>query len=109
MTWSAIVRDADGELVSVGDVVADGATLAAKGYVRMDIAGPPGTDLWDKVTRTFFARPPAPALLDRIEEIVNDVDLAGLLNTALRKNTARAALAKYLPTGVRFHVPGVLD
>lgn len=109
MAWFAIVNDTDGELVSVGDVVADDATLAAAGYVKVALVGNPGSDLWDAVTRTFSPRPPPPALVDRIEEIVNDIDLSGILNTTPRKNVARTVLAKYLPGGVRFHPPGDLE
>lgn len=108
MAWFAIVNDTDGELISVGDVVADDAILTAAGYVKVPIVGDPGSDLWDKVTRTFFTRPLPPALIDRIEEIVNDVDFATLVNTTPKKNIARAVLAKYLPDGVRFHVLGDL-
>ena len=109
MTWFAVVRDADGELVSVGTVIADAATLAAQGYVTVDIAGPPESDLWDTVTRTFGPRPLPPALVDRIEEIVNDIGLSGVLNTTPRKNVARTVLAKYLPGRVRFHPPSDLE
>mgnify|MGYP001222804327 CR=1 FL=1 len=109
MTWFAIVNDTDGELISVGDVVAGDATLAAAGYVKVPIADNPGSDLWDKVTRTFSPRPLPPALVDRIEEIVNDIGLSGVLNTTPRKNVARTVLAKYLPGRVRFHPPSDLE
>ncbi|WP_428492177.1 hypothetical protein [Rhodopila sp.] len=57
-TWYAIV-DASGDLISTGTAIADSATLAAKGYTALQLAGSPAGQVWNTATKSF-GPPPAP-------------------------------------------------
>lgn len=56
--WYAI-HDADGNLRSVGTVLADDATLAAKGLVKKLLPGQPAGKQWNPATRAFDINPPS--------------------------------------------------
>lgn len=58
-TWFAVYDDATGELVSTGTVVADDATLAARGLVKRVLATNPQvrTSRWNKDKRDFGTVP----------------------------------------------------
>lgn len=54
MTWFAVFEVATGRLESVGQVVADDATLAAKGLDKLALPGKPDrTQQWNEGTRTY--------------------------------------------------------
>lgn len=61
-TWYAIV-DGSGNLISAGTVIADAATLQAKGYQAITLAGNPIGQIWDSATRSFSAAPATPIVL----------------------------------------------
>ena len=56
MTWYAII-DANSNLVSTGEVVADAATLAAQGLSAITLAADPTGQVWNPSTKTFSAPP----------------------------------------------------
>lgn len=56
-TWYA-VWDSTGALVSVGTVLADPATLAAKGLAYKALTGDPTGQVWDPINRVFNPAPP---------------------------------------------------
>ena len=56
MTWYAVI-DASNNLVSVGEVVADTATLSSKGYTSLTLSWAP-SGVWDSTTKAFVAAPP---------------------------------------------------
>lgn len=56
--WYAI-HDADGNLRSVGTVLADDATLAAKGLTKRLLPGQLNGKIWNPATRDFDITPPS--------------------------------------------------
>jgi hypothetical protein len=68
MAWFAVHRISDGELVSVGSVVAPDDVLAMKGLTKSEVgeAQPDQrTHRWDKATRQFVAR----VVRDRLQDL----------------------------------------
>lgn len=63
MTWFAVYRIADGALMSVGTVVADDATLAAKGFAKLDLGASRPEGVWNPASLAFDPPPPAPRTL----------------------------------------------
>ncbi len=57
MTWYAVI-DANSNLVSTGETVADSATLSAKGLSAITLASDPTGQVWNPSTKTFSAPPP---------------------------------------------------
>lgn len=93
MTWWAIIRT-DGDLESVGEVIAPDAELASRGLTKTELVGRPDFSLvvWDKVTRTLVPRPPAP-VRDRIVEMMADTQITTL--SAANRTRVQTALLTY--------------
>lgn len=76
MTWYAIYRDSDGELISLGTVIAPDKDLARKGFVKRALAYDPRvrTKQWNVSTKDFDdVTPPRGAIstkefLERFED-----------------------------------------
>jgi hypothetical protein len=98
MSWTAVVRDADGILLSIGDVT-DPQPPASVVYVAL--AGPPNlrTQTWDPATRAFIARP-AKVLIDRLQDLVADAALVAAWATmnATQRQAVRQAVINLLGT-----------
>ncbi len=88
--WYAIYRISDGELISLGTVVAD--RLPA-GLAKKPIPGPPSLQRWNTSTLEFEAKPLPPPDVDRVDEFI------ARLPRALRtqdETRVRAALVSLL-------------
>ncbi|MDF2969697.1 MAG: hypothetical protein K0R61_147 [Microvirga sp.] len=70
MTWYAVYRTSDGELRSVGTVLASPEELSAAGLTAVQLADQPAQNSrWDQATRTFVSVPPAKAVLSKADFI----------------------------------------
>lgn len=108
MAWYALVRDSDGELVSIGTVLAN--PLPA-GIVALALPGEPSysTTIWDAGTRTFITRPLPPPMSDRADDVIADSDLAVLLTNDTRRQQLRTVLERHFPAKARLYRPGEPD
>lgn len=87
--WFAVYQETDGELVSVGTVIAD---PLRRGLATTPLAGPiesPRT-VWNTATLEFDPAPPPPPRIDRVEEYL------AALPPNQRKQEARLELQKLL-------------
>lgn len=66
-TWYAIV-DGNGNLASIGTVIASAAELTAAGYTAVQVASDPRGQVWNPTTRTFAA-PPNPSVIPTLSFI----------------------------------------
>jgi len=101
MAEYAVVVRASGELVSTGTVLAD--PLPAQ-YEAIVLARKPdwSTDLWDLGTRALVARPTAPPLRDRVDDIMAEPEFL-LLNTLNRDGTRAALIRNLSDPAVRYY------
>ena len=72
MNWFAVINKSTGRLMSTGTRV--GKNLPATLEVRALSKKPSDDEMWDEGTRTFVARP-APTIIDRVDDIMNDPSL----------------------------------
>ncbi len=89
--WFAVYQESDGELVSVGTVLAD--PLRA-GLAIKRISGPPGREVWNTSTLVFDAKPAPPADVDRVEEVIAAMPRRG--NGSFTEADVRAEITKLL-------------
>lgn len=87
--WQVVYRVADGEIVSVGTVIAD---PLPRGLAKKSIAGPPGHVDWNPDTLDWDERPPPPPDVDRVEEFLAKLGPNGRRTDA----TVRAELTALL-------------
>jgi hypothetical protein len=95
LPWHAVIDDATGRLVSLGQVVAD--PLPA-GLVAQDLPGRPAdSQMWDEATRSFVPRPPK-VLVDRIQDLADDPALVAVWTrlTAVQRTALRNRLVQLL-------------
>ncbi len=98
--WFAVYQESDGELVSVGTVLAD--PLRA-GLAIKRISGPPGREVWNPTTLVFDPLPPRPPDVDRVEEVIAAMPRRG--NGSFAEADVRAEVAKLLGPGYQFRDP----
>lgn len=99
MAWLAVFNSTTGDLVSVATVVAN---PLPDGLTSVTLASEPDLKLlvWDKVTRTFLARP-AKVMIDRWQDFLTNVNYAGFQTiynalNAQRKTQIQAILIKFM-------------
>jgi hypothetical protein len=76
MTWHAIYETVSGQLVSVGQVVAEPLPDGLTDLVLTD--QPPDTQMWDPVTHTYIARP-VKVRVDRLDDLQSHPSFADFL------------------------------
>ncbi len=86
--WFAVYRESDGELVSIGTVVAD--PLRA-GLAKKLLTGEPRRLRWNASSLEFETPPPPPAQIDRVDEFM--ADLSFNMNQARRAELRDALIA----------------
>jgi hypothetical protein len=68
MTWYAVYRQSNGELFSIGTVLAPSEVLEQNGLIAMDVGDQNPSDMiWDKVNKKFAARPSRKKLVTKAE------------------------------------------
>jgi hypothetical protein len=96
MAWYAVCRDVDGELISIGTVLAE---PMPEGMVALEQAQRPdaATQIWDRTLRVFVARP-EPARADRVQDLADDPDLSAVWQrlTVTQRQTLRDRLVRLL-------------
>jgi len=79
--WWAIHEIATGRLESIAQVIADDATLAARGLTKKSIPGPAGNnEIWDEPTLAFVQRP-AKVFIDRLNDLIAKPNFMDVWNT----------------------------
>ena len=104
MSWSAIYRETDGVLVSVGSVVADTlpAGLAVKTYVNRPDQG----KRWNPSTLTFQAIPPE-VLIDRLQDAKDHPSMQALwASLDTQQRTVLRKFVVWLIGGKRYRQEG---
>lgn len=98
--WFAVVNAASGELVSVGTVVSDRLDKELE-TVRLPRKPDWSRDAWSPALLALVPRPPDPLPKDRVDDILNNVDVKTL--GVLDQEKVRAALIAALPPDARFY------
>ncbi len=92
MGWSALYDTGSGQLLSVGQILADPLPPHT---AALPLAGPPSAaEMWDPVARAFVARP-AKVVIDRLQDLVDDADFQqvwGSLNATQRAKIRTAVI-----------------
>lgn len=98
--WYAIVRTSDSELVSVATVLAE---PLPKDLETIPLDHPPdwSAEIWDNATKSLIPRPAPPPPKDRVDDIMADSKLVGLLSPT--KDDMRQAIIANLPDDARYY------
>lgn len=103
MVWRAIVRKADGTLVSVATVIAE--TLPAElEAVDLPRSIDWGAETWDPATRTIVPKVPDPADIDRVDDFISRATFLDSRLTAGQRTQFRTILGTFLGKQ-RFRAP----
>ncbi len=69
--WFAVYREADGELLSLGTVLAPDADLTSRGLAKINLgATRPEGGVWNTATLVFDPTPARPPDVDRVDEVL---------------------------------------
>ncbi len=95
--WFAVIEESNGELLSLGTVVADPLRV---GLAKINLgATRPEGGIWNPATLAFDPKPAPPPEVDRIDEFINAMQRNG---GRFSEATVRAELRKLLGPEFRF-------